>query len=71
MKIKELIPLLQKMDPEFEVILSCDNEGNSFSPLEKLSHGYYERDSPFYVEVDETDRSEHIAHNSVTMYPET
>lgn len=34
MKVKELIRELQLLDPELEVILQADGEGNSFSPLE-------------------------------------
>lgn len=36
MKIKELIEELKKYDPEAEVVLSADEEGNSFSPLEDI-----------------------------------
>jgi len=33
MKVKELVNLLEKCDPEAEVIISRDEEGNGFSPL--------------------------------------
>jgi hypothetical protein len=33
MKIKELIAKLEKLDPEYRIILSKDAEGNTFSPL--------------------------------------
>lgn len=42
MKVKELIGELQKIDPELEIILSKDEEGNRFSPLdENYGIGYY------------------------------
>lgn len=42
MKVKELIELLQKEDPEREVVMSKDAEGNDFSPLvEDFSTGQY------------------------------
>lgn len=36
MKVKELIEALQKIDPECEVILQKDSEGNGYSPLEDI-----------------------------------
>lgn len=35
MKIKSLIKELQKLDPDLEVVLAADPEGNSFGVLEK------------------------------------
>jgi hypothetical protein len=34
MKVKDLIRELQLLDPEMEVILQKDGEGNGYSPLE-------------------------------------
>lgn len=34
MKVKDLIRELQLMDPELEVIMQGDAEGNNYSPLE-------------------------------------
>lgn len=36
MKIKQLIKKLQKLDPELEVIISSDAEGNCFNYLEDI-----------------------------------
>ncbi len=33
MKVKKLIKILEKLNPELEVILQEDAEGNSYSPL--------------------------------------
>jgi len=33
MKVKELIQLLNEIDPNIEVILQKDSEGNAYSPL--------------------------------------
>lgn len=41
MKVKELIKLLQKEDPEREVVMSKDAEGNCFSPFVEFSKGQY------------------------------
>ena len=42
MKVKELIEELQKLDKDMEIILSSDEEGNNYSPLdEDYSIGYY------------------------------
>lgn len=42
MKVKHLIEELQKQDPEREVILQKDAEGNGHSPLEGMWTGAYE-----------------------------
>ena len=36
MKVKELINELNKLDPNLEVLLSSDEEGNSYSSIYKL-----------------------------------
>lgn len=33
MKVKELIEVLQELDPEMECIMQKDSEGNGYSPL--------------------------------------
>lgn len=42
MKVKELIKLLQKEDPEATVILGKDAEGNGYSPLDCIYNGVYQ-----------------------------
>ena len=37
MKIKQLIKKLEKYDPNFEIVLSSDGEGNSFGILRHVS----------------------------------
>lgn len=36
MNVKELIDMLKKEDPEKEIILQSDPEGNSFSPVSRI-----------------------------------
>lgn len=45
MKVKELIELLSGQDPEREIVLSKDAEGNNYSPLENFSEGSYTPDT--------------------------
>jgi hypothetical protein len=45
MKVKELIELLKLHDPEDEVIMSKDSEGNYFSPLSDIELVIYVPDS--------------------------
>ncbi len=47
MKIKDLVLLLQDMDPEAEVICQSDAEGNSYSPLAGVDKGFYVEDSTY------------------------
>ena len=42
MNIQELIEILEMMDPTATVVLSSDPEGNSYSPLEDYSEGFYD-----------------------------
>jgi hypothetical protein len=52
MKVKELLELLNDVDPEAEVVLSSDGEGNSFSPCADYSPQYrYEADSTWNGEL--------------------
>jgi len=51
MKVKELIEQLQETDPEREVIMSKDSEGNSYSPLSGFWEGAYVPDSTWGGEV--------------------
>ena len=37
MKIKEVIEILEKQNPELEVYLSSDSEGNYFGTIDKRS----------------------------------
>jgi hypothetical protein len=45
MTVEELIEELSKLPSNLEVILSCDGEGNNFSPLSGFSEGIYVADS--------------------------
>ncbi|MFC1454142.1 hypothetical protein ACFLQL_03080 [Verrucomicrobiota bacterium] len=48
MKVKDLIKDLNAFkaeDQEREVVMSCDEEGNNFSPLADVSFGLYDDDS--------------------------
>lgn len=45
MKIEKLIKRLQELDPETEVVMSKDAEGNEFSPLCDFSDGFYISDN--------------------------
>lgn len=45
MKVKDLIKKLQTVDPELEVVMSKDGEGNSHSPFSDFSGGIYEAES--------------------------
>jgi hypothetical protein len=51
MKVRELIELLKAEDPEREVIMSKDSEGNGFSPFADLSRQSYEATTTWYGEI--------------------
>ena len=52
MKVKELIEVLQTLDPEMECIVQKDSEGNGYSPLAGAdSHGIYIAETTWYGDV--------------------
>ena len=51
MKVKELIEELKKVDPEREVIMAKDDEGNGFSPLADFSQDLYVPHSTWSGEI--------------------
>jgi hypothetical protein len=60
MTISEFIKELQQYPQDYEVILSKDSEGNSYSPLVEIVDGVYEEEStysgdflPFDIEYQE------------------
>jgi hypothetical protein len=67
MKVKELLEVLQAQDPEMEVVLSKDGEGNNFSPYDGWSVGYYLADSTWSGEFSS---DEHIEEASPDDYEE-
>lgn len=68
MKVKELISELQKLDPEAEVVLSKDSEGNNFSPAADFSIGKYCPENTYSGEfVSEDNESDSI--KAVCIWP--
>lgn len=51
MKVGELILRLSKINPNSEVILSKDSEGNSYSPLADMGENEYRADSTWDGEI--------------------
>lgn len=51
MKIKQLLKILQSKDPNREVILSNDAEGNNYSPLATCSIAAYAPNNSYSGEV--------------------
>jgi hypothetical protein len=48
MKVRELIEALQQEDPEREVIMASDGEGNNYSPLSDYWVGAYRAETTWY-----------------------
>jgi len=83
MKVKDLIRELQLMDPEMEVIMQGDAEGNNYSPLEGVDencvyiaettwHGdvYSTTWTPDEADMDPEDWAEILAKpRCVVLYP--
>ena len=51
MKVSELIEQLKQVDPDREVVMASDAEGNSHSPLYSLWEGRYRAETTWNGEV--------------------
>jgi hypothetical protein len=82
MKVKEFIEQLKQEDQEREVIMSCDSEGNSYSPFSSIGEGFYLPDStwsgdwvddsdPEYVEevTEENGKAFMRKHRAICLFP--
>lgn len=65
MKIKTLIKKLNKLDPNLEVVLSSDAEGNSYGILEEIVY----LDDEYLFDEKTKEYSENGKIKSVTLYP--
>lgn len=77
MKVKRLIELLKDCDPQAEVILQRDSEGNGFSPAENgIDQGEWDRDEHEFLSEAEvadriafSDRKRKYEPNAVVLWP--
>ena len=71
MNIKELKKILSEYPDDFEVIMSSDGEGNSFSPLADFGIGMYIPDTTYSGEIwmgDEI-KEEDGKENCIVLWP--
>lgn len=73
MKVKDLIATLKTVDPEFEVVMSSDGEGNNYSPLAGLSVEMYIPESTWSGQLmhpdDAEDNDTEYKENAVVVWP--
>tara|TARA_R110000851_G_scaffold29641_2_gene81429 strand:+ start:736 stop:960 length:225 start_codon:yes stop_codon:yes gene_type:complete len=72
MKVKDLIKLLENVDPDHNIILSKDSEGNDYSPLYSFEIGRYLPESTWsgYVEFgDDMDEDSDSPIDSIVLFP--
>jgi len=75
MKVKELIEILKSVNPELDVVMSKDAEGNSYSPLSDFSFGVYEPESTWsgdfdiYIDEDGTACYTEEESNAICLWP--
>ena len=51
MKVKDLIGMLEKFNPNYQVILQKDSEGNGYSPVAGAEDAHYVAEASYYGEV--------------------
>jgi hypothetical protein len=78
MTVDELVTFLQTVPRDYVVIMSCDEEGNSFSPLAELAICEYVpdtkwygdiRDEDWYEDMEDEDLEEEYEPNAVVLWP--
>ena len=72
MKIKELLEILNECPDDYEVVMSSDGEGNSYSPLAGFDVCQYRPDSTWsgdLVDEDNLEEDEEYTPNSVVLFP--
>lgn len=73
MKVKDLKELLSDIDDNLEVVLSCDAEGNKYSPLSDYCIGMYEPETTwcgdFYSQEDAEECGFDYNENSLIFWP--
>jgi hypothetical protein len=68
MRVKNLIELLLKENPEAEVIMSRDSEGNSFGPLADTGTGFYVAETTWSGELyEDAPLTDHVS--AVVLWP--
>ena len=68
MKIKDLIKDLIDLDPDLDIVISKDSEGNQFSPFDEFTIGQYEAESSWSGDFDDSADCE-INPNAVCFWP--
>lgn len=70
MNVGELVSILSQFEPEAEIVLSRDSEGNGFAPVDEVSRGLY---SPCgrgdIYNLDEKTEAGKDAISAVVLYP--
>jgi hypothetical protein len=71
MNIKELKKILSNYPDDFEVVMSSDEEGNSFSPLADFGVGFYVPETTWSGEVfmGEDMEEEGLSENCIVLWP--
>ena len=69
MKVKKLIKLLQAYDPNTEVVMSSDGEGNSYSPLADAGQGFYVAESTWSGDLYSEEEKPDDAKEVVCLWP--
>lgn len=67
MRVRDLIAILEQLNPELEVVMACDGEGNDYSPLAQVDEALYIAETTWFgylVEPDEFDSP-----NAIALYP--
>lgn len=67
MKVRDLIKELEKVNPDLDVVLSKDSEGNCYSPIAHADVGQYEPESTWSGEWNQECSASDI--NSVCLFP--
>lgn len=69
MTVKELMKFLKDQNPEMQVVLSSDGEGNNYGKLSKIEVGYYTADSQLPWQIEYQSEPIEGSHKCVALWP--
>lgn len=69
MKTKELIEILEQLDPETVVVLSFDPEGNSFSECQDAQRFFWDKENSEIYSFGDIDEINDDLKDAIVLWP--
>lgn len=67
MLVRDLMAILEQLNPELEVVMACDSEGNDYSPLAQVDEALYIAETTWSGYLEEPGILD--SPNAIALYP--